>query len=149
MCELDDLSMEQKKARADEILESYDYKQALCLRCPGVTHKDIDNTMKAILSERSSSKRVPKEEKQFPEKYGKDVDPAEHIWRPSGKKCEYVPLSEERTRELMAAKDTTIKSEPKPVNAKNYRSLEPEEVAALIQGNYHPDKFRYLRGKDR
>lgn len=141
MCGLDQLSVEERAQKAKEILDSMEIKQSLCLQCPGLTHKDIERTMKSVLAERHITK--PKtEEELYPEKYGQE--PVEE-WSPGGVHVTYSVLTREQTRALFEKSEKEVEEKPKPKQEHDTYSM--EEVAALIQGDYHPDKFRYKKRK--
>lgn len=141
MCNLDSLSSEERAEKAREILEDCELKQDLCLKCPGLTHKDIERTMKAVLAERHIRKE-PTEEELYPEKYGNDPNPKQEVWCPGNRNVEYKPLTREQAAWLVEQSEKPIqKDESKP--KKEYKTYSMEEVAALMKGDYHPDKFRY------
>lgn len=145
MYKLDSLSPEERSRRAREILEDNDIKQDMCLKCPGLTHKDIERTMKAVLAERHI-RDEPTEEDLYPEKYGKESNLRQEVWRPSKKKVEYTTLTREQTAWLVEQSEKPINA-PLKKDSTKYRTYSMEETAALIKGDYHPDKFRYKKRK--
>lgn len=139
-CGLEELSKDEKKQRASEIIDDYDYKQSICIKYPGVTHKDIDRTMRGVLANKQPEKT---EEELHPEKYGLDSQDAP--WKRSGP-CLYTTPTKEEVQWLIeqSKKPVVSKEQKHNVEARGYSR---EEVAALMAGDYHPGKFRYLKKK--
>ena len=141
---LDKLTGEDRSRLATEILHSTDLKQDICLQCPGITYRDIEKTMQAVLAERKYKPELTEEE-LYPEKYGET--PKQEVFRPRGSKIEYRAPTREEVARLMRASEAPVKEEIKPAKKDYGPPLTPEETAALIRGDYHPDKFKYLRKK--
>lgn len=138
---MDDLSGDDRLRLASNILDSTEMKQDICLQCPGITYRDIDRTMKAVLAEKKP-KRDP-EEDLYPEKYGKT---SKEVFRPGIGKIEYRQMTREEVAELMRKSEEPIVV-PEMGERREYRTYTREEVAALIACEYHPDNFRYLKKK--
>jgi len=137
-CELEGLSKEDTLSRAFEIIDDYDFKQGLCIKYPGLTHKDIDRTMKAILANKQLK---TKEEDINPEKYSCNI-----YGDISKSSIKYGILTREETRKLVEASDEPVIVEERAPQLPG-RGYAAEEVQSLIRGDYHPSKFKYLHKK--
>lgn len=145
VCGLDSLSREERILRIQEILDSVEEKQAICNQIIGTSFKDIEKALTSIKGEKPKSndadelaKEIP--DKVYPEKQSFDremkannlielMDPKEVAW-----------LVEQSTKPL----EPIVTSETFSHTAHDTYSF--EEVAALIEGNYHPSMFKRKRG---
>lgn len=131
LCGLDLLSKEERLLRAKEILENNTTKQKLCNQMPGLTFKDIDKAMIAVLEERNPTDREIEElelRELAPEKF---EPPIIAIDRPPKTEGNYRPLTREETAALLAKSNKPVQSEPIP-DKKNYRTYTMEETVALL-----------------
>ena len=102
--------------------------------------------MKAVLSEiQPTQEQVEEKElrEMAPEKF--EPHPLLKPQVPKGQ-VRYRTLTREETQKLIEQSNKPIQSEPKPA-PKHYDTYLPEEVQALIEGTYHPNKFKHLRKK--
>ena len=134
LCGLDSLSKEDRLLRAKEILENNKIKQKLCNQMPGLTFKDIDRTMEAVLEERYPTDKELEElelRELAPEKF---EPPIPAIDRPPKTEGPWRPLTREDVARLMAASKKPVESEP-VVTYTDYHTYSPEEVQVLLE-NY-------------
>ena len=133
ICGLEDLGHDEMLDRAAELIDNYDFKQDLCLKYAGLTHKDIERTLAAVLKSRR-----PKNQDSVP-------SPVK-IETPK-KKVHYKTLTREETRKLIEMSNKPIETKKAEPSKVQHRHWTREEVAALVRGDYHPDKFKYLNRK--
>lgn len=139
LCQLDQLSKEERRAAATSLLHDNDAKQKLCNSVPGLSFKDIDRAMKDILSERQPTEEEL-ERIAVPEKY----DPPFLPGSKSGiKKMKYRTLTLEEVQALIAASEApfTPETESEKPN-RQYPTWTLEETLALIDGTYDPNNFQ-------
>ncbi len=143
LCNLDEMSKEERLIRAKEILNSTKEKQKLCNSMPGLTFRDIEKAMVAIMEERQPSAKELEELEErslHPEKYEpQSISPS------TGKPGEYRSLTREEVARLIAAsKEPCINVAPSTWTD-DYPTYSAEEVAALMKGNYNPNMFKYIK----
>lgn len=100
--------------------------------------------MKGILSERHYNP-PPKEEDLYPEKYGKT--PKQEVSIERRGPGLYTTLTKEDVMTLMKKSDVPVSEPMKMDYNPKYSTYTREEVAALMQGTYHPNIFRYKNKK--
>jgi len=141
VCGLDSLSKEDRAIRIQEILDSTDEKQAICNQIVGTSFKDIEKALVSIKGKVSDAEELAQEipEKVYPEKQSFDreirasnlvevMDPKEVAW-----------LVEQSTKPLEPI------ATPETFNHTDYDTYSLEEVAALMDCNYHPSMFKRKR----
>ncbi len=144
-CGLEGLERTERRKRAQDILDSLEFKQRLCNKTPGLSFKDIEKTMKNILNENQPTAAEQEEEelrRVAPEKF--DIDTALESGPRKVKKVHYKTLTEEETRELMKADNTPVKQEPNPP-AREYGTYTEEETRALMACDYNPADFMHKK----
>lgn len=144
LCGIDNLGREEKHKRAREIIDDYEFKQSICLKAPGITHLDIERTMKVVLAER----KVETEEQALRRIAPQKFESQQEYKIKKTKKFTYKCYTREEVRKLIERSKQPLEQKPaKPIDYSKISSWFPEEVAALIDGMYHPKKFKYLRKK--
>lgn len=128
LCGLKGLDRGKRRKRAQDILDSLEFKQNLCNKVPGLSFRDIERVMVNILDENPSTAGEHEEEElrdMAPEKFNPDavlgIPP-----KPNKKK-------------------KSTKQEPTPPT-KRYNTWTPEEVRALMESNYDPTDFPRKKG---
>jgi hypothetical protein len=99
---------------------------------PGLTFKDIERTMVAVLEERYPTEKELEElelRELAPEKF---EPPIPAIDRPPKTDGYFRPLTREETAALLAASNKPVKDEPLPAYT-NYHTYSQEEVRFLLQ----------------
>jgi len=138
------LSKEDRLLRVKEILENNHIKQKLCNLVQGLTFKDIDRAMKDIIAERQPTEAEQEElelREIAPEKF---EPPIPALLRPdntqSTHKIKYTTYTREQITWLFAQSEKSVQQEPIKEFNTNYKTYTPEEVAALIKGDYGSKK---------
>ena len=137
-CNLVNLSKEDRLRRAHEILNSSDIKQAICNRIVGASFKDIEKTMRGIISERQ-----PTEEEQEmleimksnPEKINPDILLPPQLSSKKHDMPRYKTLTMEETRALLELGNTPIVQAHSPM-PQNYPTYTQEQVQQLMAGTF-------------
>lgn len=145
LCGLDSLSKEDRLLRAKEILESTKIKQKLCNQMAGLTFKDIERAMTAVIEERQPTEREQEElelRELAPEKFEPFIP---QIDRPPVREVTYRHITREECAWLLAQSNKPIEKEPAPKPNNNYRTYTREEVQALLRGDYDPENFKKHR----
>lgn len=117
--------------RAKEILSNNELKQAICNRVIGISFRDIDKTMKAIIDERKPSKNE-EEMLELLESHPEKLYP-EIMFSSVKKNFRYgPPLTLWETMELFKAGETSIKQESTPLPP-YYTTYSKEEVQQMME----------------
>lgn len=127
MCGFNDLERDEKVARAYQILNSLELKQAICHKILGTTFKDVEKAMEGVIKERQLTPDQEEEielRESHPEKYEGEFYPEVTFKKNQSaadrpKESGYSTYSREEIAELMAA------------SAKEYVPSEPE-----LMGDY-------------
>lgn len=142
LCGLDSLSKEDRLLRAKEILESTKIKQKMCNQMIGLTFKDIERAMTAVLEERQPTEREQEElelRELAPEKFEPFIP---QIDRPPAREVSYRPMTREECAWLLAQSNKPIEKEPAAETNYNYKTYTREEVQALLRGDYDPQNTK-------
>lgn len=139
MCGFNEIERDEKVARAHQILNSTELKQAICHKILGTTFKDVEKAMEGVLKERQLS---PDQEEELelrdshPEKYEgefypdvefkKNKDAADPV-----KNTGYTTYSKYEVAELMAASSAEYTpSEPEPMS--DYPTYSREHIEQFM-----------------
>ncbi len=142
MCGFNDLDREAKVARAHEIINSTELKQAICHQILGTTFKDVVNAMMAVINERQLTPDQKEEvelRETHPQKYERTFDPKiefkvnKHAADPSRKKGSgYREYTREEVAKLIAASNAPF-TPPEPVARKEYPTYSREQVEFFMR----------------
>ncbi len=137
------LSREEEVIRAYYVLNNNELKQQICNQIQGLSFKDIDKVMEAILN---NSSMTEEEIKELYEAYKEklDLEISQPIAQPAPKKKVkyHNPTQEEVQRLLEASKVPKVDKPIKNNNNKNYINLSIEEASALVS-----EYLEYLKSK--
>lgn len=145
MCGFNDLEREERLARAHEILNSSELKQAICHKILGTTFKDIERAMDAIIKERQLTPAQEEElelRESHPEKYEEEAyDPYldfkknKHVASPKKSSSGYRELTREECAALIAASNAPFEAPP-PIERPNYPTYTREQVQELLRDHF-------------
>lgn len=157
MCGFNDLERDEKVARAYQILNSLELKQAICHKILGTTFKDVEKAMEGVIKERQLTPDQEEEielRESHPEKFeGDNFDPTVTFKKNQSagdtvKSSGYQTLSREDVARLMAASNAPIqKSEP--VRTTEYPTMTREECERLMREHYEHIENEKKRKEER
>lgn len=143
MCGFKDLDREAKVARAHEIINSTELKQAICHQILGTTFKDVVNAMMAVINERQLTPDQKEEvelRETYPQKYERTFDPTiefkvnKHAADPSRKKGSgYREYTREEVAELVAASNAPFIPYEPITNKEDYPTYSREQVESFMR----------------
>lgn len=138
------MSREDRIARATELLTDIAEKQLACNKVIGLSFKDIDRVLKAVIAEKKSAKSDEDDERfESPEKWG-DRPESPVRESPVGsspfKSETGLPFTRDEVAWLLAQRDIIL-SETNTRPNRNYATYREHEVDALIKGKCHPSIF--------
>ncbi len=114
----------------------------MCNQMIGLTFKDIERAMTAVLEERQPTEREQEElelRELAPEKFEPFIP---QIDRPQAREISYRPMTREECAWLLAQSNKPIEKEPPVETNKTYRTYTQEEVQALLRGDYDPQNSK-------
>ena len=127
MCGFDGLDQGEIIARAAEILDSTELKQAVCQRILGASHKDIEKAMHSVLNDRSEKS----EEAVLPRQSTIDaIVPKKQ--KKSQDKPKYRNYSYDEVQCLIEASKTSIKPNVEPSTNLHYPTYSIEEASQMV-----------------
>jgi hypothetical protein len=145
---LDTLSKLDRTRRAKEILNDTAEKQLICNSVLGASFKDVEKVMKEVLNERKLSRHELEYEEllsDVPEKINPEIASLANN-RQLNKTPMDLMLDQDEVNRLINESSTQIEDKLKPISEESYPTYSLEEVAALLEGNYHPSMFSYIKG---
>jgi paraquat-inducible protein B len=138
LCGLNKLSRDERLIRANEILNSPDLKQAICNQILGISHKDVERAMLAVINERQLTKRqeeLVELSASNPEKFDYEFEFKLNNKAPDKKpKTGYRTYTQEEVQKLLEASRTPYKS-PEITKKTSYPPL-PRELAEKFVREY-------------
>lgn len=139
------MSREDRIERAKELLNDIQEKQAACNKVVGLSFKDIDRVLKAVIAEKKSNKSDDEDERlDNPDKWG---DRSGELLRGSTKEANPLkgeaglPFTRDEVKWLLEQRDVILYEE-RPTSARSYKTYSVHEVNALIKGKCHPSIFK-------
>lgn len=149
MCGFNELERDERIARAHEILNSTELKQAICHRILGTTHKDVVKAMEAIIKEKQLT---PAQEDELelreimPEKFEPEFRPEVtfKVNKKAGdpvKDAGYREYTREEVAALLAASKAPTESPP-VIEPTVYPTMTREQCEALMA-----DHFAYIENE--
>jgi hypothetical protein len=140
--DLDTLSSDDRVGRATELLNDIQEKQAACNKVVGLSFKDIDKVLKAIINEKKPGRSDEDDEReQNPDKWS-SASPSIDSERATGRHYDVGDAySPEDVAWFLAQKDRIIVEESNKTLI-GYKSYTPAQVDALLKGDCHPSIFK-------
>lgn len=140
LCGFNDLNRADKVSRANEILNSAELKQAICLKILGTTFKDVERAMEAVLSERQlSASQIEELELRdiAPDKFDHEFEFLVNKQAADVKKqsSPYRTYTQEEVTKLLAASNAPCES-PAPIEQRSYEYMSRERAEELIREHY-------------
>lgn len=148
LCGLENVERSERRKRAQDILDSIEFKQKLCNRVPGLSFRDIDKTMQNVLSDNQPTTKEQEEREELKRvaPYKLDPDFDFRARKRATREITYEMVTKEEARRLVEASERII-SHDYEFHHREYDTYTPEEVAELMGCEYQPTKFKRRRRK--
>jgi hypothetical protein len=144
---IDLLGKDERHQRASEILGDVAEKQSICHRVLGASFKDVEGTMRDLLSEKRSKQQQEYEElmEEAPQKLQPEIENKKR-YTPEATQLVYLVDRKEVSSLISESLHSKATQEVVvPADPHSYPTYSLEEVAALIDCNYNPVQFRYVK----
>jgi hypothetical protein len=134
VCGLTDLPREEKLLRASEIITSTELKQAICNQVLGISFKNVERTMQAIIDDRRPSRHeeeMRELEEVAPYKLQKeDLFPSTKKY----KQTKYGSYTKDEIARLLAASVAPVEYKEKEIARHEHQTYTLDQARALLEG---------------
>ncbi len=139
ICGLTSLKKEERAKRAQQILSDTNEKQAICHQIIGASYKDIEKALRSIVDDKRPSYEEEFEQEHFQEEPVKPSKPQRNV---TTIPMEQLLDQDEVNALLSESSMSIVEQRSEYTDRGDYETYSFEEVAALLEGTYHPAMFR-------